>query len=66
MNSFILSPQVQPCTGLPVIQEESFHRLSSVSNLGDKGSQGEDIVGGKDDTPNDAAGVIAIAFGEEF
>ena len=51
----IFTPQVQACTGLPVIQEESFHPSSSGSDWEDEGSQGEDVVGGKGDAPNDAA-----------
>ena len=46
--------QVQACSGLPVIQEESF-QPSSGSDWSDEGSEGEDVVGGKDDVPDDAA-----------
>ena len=48
-------PQVQVRSGLPVIQEEGFQQPSSGSEWADEGSEGEDVVGGTDDVPDDAA-----------
>ena len=44
-------PQVLACSGLPVIQEESF-QPSSDSEWED---EGDDVVGGKDHVTDDAA-----------